>query len=274
MVGATAIAKGLAAGHSKEKPGFYIHTSGTAILTWKDMEIETYGEAPSQIPYDDLDRVEDLTALPDKALHRDVDKIVLGAASDITKTAIICPPTIYGPGRGPGNRRSMQVYNLAQITLKNGQAPMLGKGLTEWDNVNVNDLSDLYVLLVEAAVSYKDKAGIDSEIWGPKAYFLAENGHHTWGEVAKQIAKVAADKGYIENKDVKDMSPEEGEQLYGFQALTWGLNSKGFAKRARKYLGWKPKGRNLVDELPFIVDSEAQSLGKKTGHAKKAAGKN
>lgn len=31
---ASAIAKGLAAGHSKEKPGYWIHISGTGILQW------------------------------------------------------------------------------------------------------------------------------------------------------------------------------------------------------------------------------------------------
>jgi len=45
---ARAIAKGLAAGHNAQKPGFWLHTSGTGILCWKDMETQTYGEAPSQ----------------------------------------------------------------------------------------------------------------------------------------------------------------------------------------------------------------------------------
>ena len=127
---ATAIAKGLAAGHTKEKPGFWIHISGTGILTWKDSETKTYGEPPSQPPYDDLENVSGLTGLPDKAFHRDVDKLVLQSASDAVKTAIVCPPTIYGTGRGPVNKRSRQVYNLARITLELGKAPQLGRGLT------------------------------------------------------------------------------------------------------------------------------------------------
>jgi len=45
---AKAIAKGLASGHSVENPGFWLHTSGTGILCWRDMETQTYGEAPSQ----------------------------------------------------------------------------------------------------------------------------------------------------------------------------------------------------------------------------------
>lgn len=128
---ARAISKGLAAGHTKEKPGFWIHISGTGILTWKDGETKTYGEPPSQPPYDDLENVSGLTSLPDTAFHRDIDKLVLESASDAVKTAIVCPPTIYGPGRGPVNKRSRQVYHLARITLELGQAPQVGRGLTE-----------------------------------------------------------------------------------------------------------------------------------------------
>jgi len=264
---AKAIAAGLAKGHSKEHPGFWLHTSGTGILTWKDSEDGTFGEAPSQPPYDDLENVSGLTGLPDKAFHRDVDKIVLGASSESVKTAIVCPPTIYGPGRGPGNQRSRQVYDLAKATLQQGQAPQLGKGLTEWDNVHVHDLSDLWVLLVDAAV--KNDPEMHDKLWGKDGYFLAENGHHVWGEVSKQVGDVAFEKGYIQEKGVKPMSAEEAKKAGG---ATWGLNSKGYAKRARKYLGWTPKGKSLKDEIPDIVDQEATLLGIKKGHAEKVAG--
>lgn len=267
--GARAIGKGLAAGHTAEKPGFWIHTSGTGILTWKDAETKTFGEGPSQPPYDDFDKVSDLTSLPDAAPHRGIDKIVLASNNDAVKTAIIAPPTIYGVGRGPGNKRSIQVYDLTSATLKTGQVPQLGKGLTEWDNVDVHDLSDVYVLLVEAAVA--NQKDIESELWGQKGYYLAENGHHVWGEVSKQVAEAAFDKGYIKTKDAKIVTIEEATKLSG-AGPTWGLNSKGYAKRARKFLGWQPKGRSLEDEIPDIVDQEALRLGLKIGYAAKASG--
>ncbi|KAF7869620.1 hypothetical protein EAF04_004404 [Stromatinia cepivora] len=111
-IAAKSIAKGLAKGHTKENPGYWLHLSGSGILCWKDMETQIYGDPPSQEPYDDLEGVSKLTNLPDTAFHREVDKIVLGAGSDSVKTAIVCPPIIYGPGRGPGNQRGRQVYNL------------------------------------------------------------------------------------------------------------------------------------------------------------------
>ena len=137
--------------------------------------------------------------------------------------------------------------------------------MTEWDNVYVYDLSDLFLLLVEAAIAHKPD--MDSKLWGQEGYFLAENGHHAWGEVAKRIADVAYQKGYIKEKAMKAMSKEEAVEMVGFEALTWGLNSKGFAKRAKKCLGWKPHGKSLEDEIPDIVNEEAKKLGMKFGKA-------
>lgn len=68
------------------------------------------------------------------------------------------------------------------------------------------------------------------------------------------------------------MSPEEAKEVAGFEALSWGLNSKGFAKRARQYLGWRPKGRSLENEIPYIIDEEAEDLGMKTSHGQKVTG--
>jgi hypothetical protein len=130
-------------------------------------------------------------------------------------------------------------------------------------------LSDLLVLLVEAAVANKPE--LDSKIWGKEGYFLAENGHHVWGDLSKQVGEVACERGYIKEKGVTAMSPDEASKQAGFEALSWGMNSKGYAKRARKYLGWNPKGRSLKDEIPDIVDGEAQIMGLKVGHAEKVA---
>lgn len=270
---AQAIVKGMLAGHSKEHPGFYIHISGTGILCWKDVELKLVGEPPHQAPYDDLENVSALTNLPDSAFHRNVDKVVLEAGMahpDVVKTAIVCPPTIYGPGRGPGNVRSRQVYTLANAALKLGKAPQLGTGLTEWDNVHVHDLSDLLVLLVEAAVA--NKPDVADELWGEKGYFLAESGYHVWCVVAKQVAEAAYSAGYIPKPEVETVSADRAKEIAGSEAMSWGLNSKGFAKRARKFLGWSPKGRSLEEEIPDIVDGEAKLLGLKKGHKEKVSG--
>lgn len=44
-------------------------------------------------------------------------------------------------------------------------------------------------------------------------------------------------------------------------SVSWALNSKSFASRARKNLGWEPTRGGLKDAIPEIVSSEAKRLG-------------
>jgi len=96
---ARAIAAGLVEGHSSERPGYWLHTGGNGILTYFDTSADRLGLPPSGRIFDDLEGVGELTSLPDEAFHRNVDKIVLECGTkhaDFVRTAILCPPTIYG----------------------------------------------------------------------------------------------------------------------------------------------------------------------------------
>ncbi|POR37688.1 Uncharacterized protein TPAR_02112 [Tolypocladium paradoxum] len=257
--GAMAIAKGLKDGHTAEKPGFWIHTSGTSILTWYDAEHKRAGGAPlPEQKYHDIKDIERLISLPDGAHHRDVDEIALAANSDAVKVVILCPPTIYGTGAGAVNTRSRQVPSLARATLNKGFAPIIGEGKTEWDHVHSDDLGDLYVKLVDATQDPARRG--NTEILGPHAYFFAENGSHSWAEVAHWIADEASRQGYLPSPLTKLVSEKE-VTLMEDGSVSWGRNSKGVAERARKYLGWQPKGVPLKDTIREVVAKEAQDLG-------------
>jgi hypothetical protein len=159
--------------HPRNRPVFIIHTSGTGILTWKTVQSRTFGEIEDK-EYNDWDGVEEVTSLPDNAAHRNVDKIILEAGGDDSgsvRTAIVCPPTIYGVGRGPVNTRSQQLYDLTAITLKSGVGKRVSKGENRQTHIHVHDLSDLYVLLIEAATQGGGKA-----TWGPKGYYFSSRG--------------------------------------------------------------------------------------------------
>jgi hypothetical protein len=97
---AKAIAAGMVKGHSKIRPGYWLHTGGTGILTLADSEndFKTLGTW-SDKQYNDMSGIDELMTLPDEAFHRNVDKIVIATGvsnSDAVKTIIVCPPTIYG----------------------------------------------------------------------------------------------------------------------------------------------------------------------------------
>lgn len=258
---ANAIIKGIKATHTAEKPGVYIHVCGTGLLTWRDHQDKRYGEAPyPDEKYDDIADIEKIASLPDKAFHRDVDKIVLGANdTGVVKTAIVGPPCIDGPGRGPGNTRSIQVYDLVKFTLKNGFAPVIGKGLTEWDYIHVHDLSDLIVNLVESAQDPKKVN--DPELFGQHGYYFCEAGAFKWGDVSKWVAEEMVKQGFMAEPKV-EVTTLDNTNAQGFwSSVTWAINSKSFANRARKYLGWEPTRGTMKDSISEVVTSEAKRLG-------------
>lgn len=259
---AKAIAAGLEAGHSSSKPGFWLHTGGTGILTYFDDSSNRLGEWEEK-QFNDWNGVSELTSLPDEAFHRNIDKIVLEAGTkhgDSVKTALVCPPTIYGQGRGPVSGRSRQAYELASLILKKGFAPVIGQGKARWNSVHVHDLADAFVLLAEAAAS----GDLSDEIWGPKGYHLAENGEFVWGELSKAMAKKAYELGYLkEEPKEKQLSRDEAFEIADFQAVSWGLNSRAKAERLRRVLGWNPHRQSIEETIPEILKDEKELLERK-----------
>lgn len=209
-------------------------------------------------------------SVPDFAPHRTVEKIVQAAGVDLSNrvnTAIVCPPTIYGKGRGPGNQRSIQVYELPRCTLEKKHGIQVGAGKTYWQNVHIFDLSDCYLRLVEDAAMRGGNA-----TWGKEGYYFTENGEHVWGQVSKDIASAAHKQGFLPSDQVVTVSAEEADELTPYGSMLFGANSRCKAIRARKLLGCSPKQRSLDDEIPDMIASEARRLGLVEGHAAKVAG--
>lgn len=165
-------------------------------------------------------------------------------------------PLPTGNGRGPSLTRGRQVYELAKLTLQRSKAPIIGSGKARWNNIHVHDLSRAFVLLVEAAVAGKT----DDGLWGDKGYYFTENGEHYWSEIAKKVAESAKSQGYIESAETEDLDESTAKEVAGFESISWGLNSRGEARRLKKLLGWKPVERSLEDEIPTIVANEQRRL--------------
>lgn len=194
-----------------------------------------------------------LTASPDDAPHRPVDKVVLEAGSEKVKVAIVCPATVYGVGRGPGSTRSHQVYNLAQHILESGQGIKIGSGDTFWNNIHVYDLSNLYLAIVEAAA-----AGGGTATWNDGGYYLMESGEHNWNVVALHITREAERQGVLSYREQVSFSREEPGKLASIGVALWNSQSKAKTVRAKKLFGWAAQERSLLAEVPDIVRSEAK----------------
>jgi nucleoside-diphosphate-sugar epimerase len=255
---AKSIAEGLASGHSASKPGYWLHTGGTGILTYFDSSADKFGEHTDKV-FDDLDGVDELIGLPQEAFHKNVDQIVINAgtnASGAIKTAIVCPPTIYGDGRGPSLTRGRQVYELARSVLEIQAAPVIGGGKAMWNNVHVHDLARAFVLLVEEAANNNT----DPKLWGSNGYYFTENGEHVWGELSKVVAESAKEQGFLKEVKTEQMDMETAKKTAGFEAVSWGWNSRGKARRFKEVLGWKPQEKSIEDEVPAIVKNEHERL--------------
>jgi nucleoside-diphosphate-sugar epimerase len=150
------------------------------------------------------------------------------------------------------------VYELAKLILSAQYIPIVGEGKARWNNVHVANLAKVYLLLCEAAVSKR----LDANIWGGDVYYLVENGEHLWSETAAQIGREAEKKGYAKNLEKKTLSREAALDQAGFEAVSWGMNSRGKALRAEKVLGWKPTAPSLEKSVPEIVEDEYQRLQK------------
>ncbi|OJD34770.1 nucleoside-diphosphate-sugar epimerase [Diplodia corticola] len=281
---ANAILAGLSQRSAADQPSHYIHTSGTAILLIQDQQLRVHGEPSSKV-YDDVASVGELTTarMPDAAWHRDVDKIVLAAANAPQrplKTAIVCPPCIYGLGRGPGNARSAQLPELTRRTLQRGRGFVVGAGKARWCGVHVQDLSAVFLALVAdaaAATTASEAAALTTTTkatWGPQAYYFAENGEFEWGAVAGLVADECKRRGLIESAELDCLSLDDVEAMVGNPVMgpLWGQNSRCKASRARRDLGWRPVMLSLEEDIARNVAVEAEALGLKKGHAEVAAG--
>ncbi|KIW64176.1 hypothetical protein PV04_09129 [Phialophora macrospora] len=251
---ATAISKGLTRGE-RRGPAFWIHTSGAGILGVETVSLNKFGERLEKA-YDDWENVDELLSLPDEASHRNVDKIVLATGSEKVRTAIVCPPTIYGPGRGPDNRRSIQIPRFVNAFLKTGRGFQVRKGENIWHFIHVQDLAKLYLLLGEAAAH-----GGPPATWNDKGYYLAEAGSFVWGDILRQLTELGHRKGLLASSEIQELDPDDVDKLVYQGKRLAGTNSRGTSLRAKKLLGWQPEMPSIEDALSDAVDVEARLLG-------------
>jgi nucleoside-diphosphate-sugar epimerase len=265
---ATAIVAGMSKS-SNPGPSYLIHTSGTGVLSWADFEEKTFG-FHREHTYNDWDGIKEVTSLPDAALHRNVDKIVLAASEGAgeVKTAIVCPPCIYGPGRGPGNQDSVQVYKYSAATLKRGKGFIINEGTNIWTESHIRDLSNIFLSLVTSAL--EPNGG--KATWNEDGYYFSETGTFAWGDIGKAITEIAHEKKLIDTNEIDTITTDDADKLLPMGSYLWGTNSRCKAQRASKLLGWKPQEKSLMDLLPEIVEGEAKKLGLIKGHAQKAVG--
>jgi nucleoside-diphosphate-sugar epimerase len=213
---AEAIIQGLA---GSGKP--FIHTSGTSVVS--DRAAGEYSDAVfnEDSPFEPL---------PERLMRVAIDRSVLAAARRGVRSIVIRPSLIYGRGHGL-NPNSIQIPHLIALAKQHGVARHVGRGLNVWSHVHIDDVVDLYLLALKDAPAC--------------SLFYAENGEAAWKTLAAAIGRLLGLGG-----ETRDWPIEEAVREWGPGAITsYGSNSRVSALKARKMLGWAPKGPPLLQDV-------------------------
>ncbi|KAJ7635018.1 NAD-binding protein [Roridomyces roridus] len=235
LVAAEATLAGLKQRHATTGvPPIFINTSGTGVL----ME-DSKGMVATPTVWDDSNP-EQMASLAPTQIHRNVDlAIVAGDAEGYTKTYIILPSTIYGIAtgfivdKGLQNPHSQQVPALIKASLGRGRAGMVGEGKNLWPNVEIHELTDLYVVLYDSIVSNPSGTG-----HGVDGYYFGASGEHSLYDVGKAIGEALVALGKSDNPEPTTFSQADLDKYFGGSAYL-GSNSRCVAKHSLS-IGWKP----------------------------------
>lgn len=112
-----------------EGKGYYIHLGGTGITNdASDSDGKKHRGVFNDHTYDDLENIEEVLNRPDGSLHRETDKLIQQAGAEGVRTAIMCPPDMYGKGAGPVKVTSVYVPTFIAEAKKLGAAFYYGEG--------------------------------------------------------------------------------------------------------------------------------------------------
>ncbi|KAF2654419.1 nucleoside-diphosphate-sugar epimerase [Lophiostoma macrostomum CBS 122681] len=243
-----AILDGLVHSRQSRSPPFLIHLSGSAILNPK--------------VWSDVDDLSTVSTLPDSAPHRPAEKLLLDTVRDHggnINIAIVCPPDIYGPGKGLAKTWSATVpmFVAEAKKLEDGRVFYHEEGTNTKSWVHIDDLMTLYLKLVEAAANRGEGAE-----WGAKGYYFASTQEVDQLTLATALGSVLRKHAVIDNPEPLQVSLEQLDSMLEnvpiphISRYLFACNSRSRPDRAKKLFGYEPKAPGLLESLEADVLAE------------------
>ncbi|MHC1481685.1 NAD-dependent epimerase/dehydratase family protein [Frateuria aurantia] len=200
----------------------FIYTSGSAIVANWDRPASA-----------DFVYTEDYPVAPVGPMgHRvGLHHQVLRLATEGVRSVIIVPSLVYGEGRLL-NRESKQLPWLIRDAGRRGHAVYVGSGEHCWSHVHVDDLAELYRLVLQRA-----RAG---------TCFFAEQGLISFKVLAEAIHRRLGYAGQPVSIRQDEAIADWGELM---AKVALGSDCRLSADKARGVLGWSPRHDS---PLPFI----------------------
>jgi nucleoside-diphosphate-sugar epimerase len=211
---ADALIAGLA---GSNKP--FLHTSGSSVVG------DASGGEASDAIYQE-------NALPkptaDKAPRVAIDNLVLAAATQGVRSAVLCNTLIYGHGAVPGTQ-SVQLPRLLSQAKKSGVVRHVGPGRNIWSNTHIDDVAEVYRLALDRT---------------PRGtFYFIESGEASFLEMTTAMAESLGFGA------PHDWPLEDARKEWGYEMASYGLgsNSRVRGRYARELLGWLPKRTSVTD---------------------------
>ena len=241
---------------TRPTPGYLLHLSGTGIVSdWVD---EQYLGKTNPKIWSDISSIDEIRNLSPRALHRNTEIILHDTVrdqSDKINIAIMCPPDIYGKGKGLAKTHSALVPMYVQeIQNLGGKAFYYGEGENVRSWVHIDDLMGLYLKVIEAAAS-----GKTGECFNENGYYFAATQEISHLEVARVIGEVLHKEGVVRDPEPKPISLEEVDKMLrvpGYERLArymFASNSRTRPERAEKLFGYKGEAPRLLESLETEV---------------------
>lgn len=249
VASAQALVRGLAQRQAATgRPAWLIHTSGTSNLADQPVSGKWVEEVPGREfddARDDVYAYEKEREARQPYLQRTAELAVVDAGLKLgVRTLVVMSPTIYGRGAGLFNTTSIQIPTYIRSVLDRGRGVVVGEGEGVWDHVHVEDLAELYKILV-VEVLERGGEGLPT---GKRGIIFSGNGRHSWMEVAQAAADACYEEGKAADRRVESVGLAEGTRFmtsYLPQAnediveLGLSSNSRTVSSVGRR-LGWKP----------------------------------
>ncbi|KAI4605950.1 hypothetical protein J4E83_010376 [Alternaria metachromatica] len=244
----------------RSTPGYLLHLSGTGIVS--DWASPSYLGVLNPRIWSDKTSLGEIRQLPPTALHRNTETILhdtIAKHGDRINIAIMCPPDIYGKGKGLVKTHSALIpfFIHAAKGLESGKPFYYNEGANTRSWVHINDLMRLYLHVVEAAASSLSSNSDSSsgDFFNENGYYFAATQEHSQIDVAKAVGGILHKHGVIKDAEPVQIGLEEldGMANYpGFPKLArylFASNSRTRAERAGEKWGYKGEAPGLLECL-------------------------
>ncbi|KAJ6489943.1 NAD-binding protein [Mycena sanguinolenta] len=248
---AKATLAGLKKRHALGVVPILIHTSGTGVIS-----DDAKGMYAGTTVYDDSD-ADQIESIAPTQMHRDVDLAVTAAdAEGYIKSYIVVPSTIYGLASnrlvdmGIQKTHSLQIPALISAALDRKQAGMVGEGKNLWNNVEIHELAELYVMLYDKIIADADTGH------GRNGFYFGASGEHSLYDVGKAIGEALVKLGKSESAEPTTFTQAELDKYFQGSAYL-GSNSLCRATRSLS-IGWKPV--KTTNDMLASIQPEVEAI--------------